>query len=116
MLSKNKLNKFDEYDKTIPMIEYKYRDKTIPMIEYNDGDKIIPMIEYTDKDKTILMIEYNDDDNDVDDDDVDDDVDDDHDKIIPRTNKDIQLFSHRKSKRDKENGDWTTRQILWVLE
>ena len=54
------------------------------------------------------MIEYNDDD--VDDDDVDDD-----DNTIPKTNKDIQIFCHKKSKRNKENGDRRTRQIFWAF-
>ena len=99
MLSKNKLNRFDDDD------DDDDDDKTIPMIEYNDDDKTIPMIEYNDEDKTIPMIEYND----------DDDVGDDDDNTIPKANKDIQIFCYRKSKRNKENGDGRTRQIFWAF-
>ena len=70
------------------------------MVEYNDGDKTIPMIEYNDED--------------VDVDDVDN-VDDHDDNTIPKTNKDIQIFCHRMSKRNKENGDRRIRQIFWVF-
>ena len=56
------------------------------------------------------MIEYNVDDDDDNDDNNDDNYDDD--KTINKTNKYIELFCHRRSKRNKENGDRITRRIF----
>ena len=114
MLSKNKLNRFGDDDKTIPMIEYNDDDddeETILIIEYNDGDETIPMIENKD-DGDVDNVDDVADVGDADDvDDVDDDNDDD-DNTMPKTKKDIQIFCHRKSKCNKENGDQRTRQVF----
>ena len=80
MLSKNKLNRFDDDDKTVPMIEYNVDaddDKTVPIIEFN--------IDVDDNDDNDVDVDVDDnDDNDIDDDDNDDNADDD-DKTIPKT-------------------------------
>ena len=39
----------------------------------------------------------------------------DKDKTMSKTNKYIQVFRHKNSKRNKENGDWKIKRIVWVF-
>ena len=95
--SNNKTKTKKDMDKTIPKKED--IDKTIPKKE--DKDKTIPKT-IKDMEKTIPKKE-------------------DTDKTIPKTkteykdDNEVQVYYNRKTFKNKENGDWRKRHILWVF-